>query len=98
MSYLVVVTFDIKDGEAGDYETVYKAFERVGLRRTLRADKGDTVTLPTTTTAGEVDGDNAGAVRDDICERTQDVFRSNKLHGKIFVAVGGNWAWGQRNP
>lgn len=98
MSYFVVVTFDIKDGEPDDYNVVYDGFEKIGLKRTVKSDQGDEITLPSTTTAGKIDGTSAGTVRDDICAKTKAVFAGNNLHGEIFVSVGGDWAWGHRTP
>lgn len=98
MSYFVTVTFDIADGRFEDYEAVYKDFATMGLSRSLRPSQGSAVKLPTTTTAGEFTGQNAGAVRDQICEQTQQVFGRRRLKGEIFVSVGGEWAWGYRQP
>lgn len=98
MSYFVVVTFDIANGKAEDYETVYNEFAKIGLRRTLTYGQGNKIQLPTTTTAGEFNGQNAGSVRDDLCDKTQQIFTRNRLKGEIFVSVGGDWAWGHRRP
>lgn len=96
MSYLVVVTFDIKEGDPDDYNVVYEGLEKIGLKRKIKPDQGEALTLPTTTTAGKIDGASAAAVRDDICTKAKAVFTDNKLNGEIFVSVGGDWAWGHR--
>ena len=98
MSYFVVVTFDIANGRLEDYEGVYKDFVAMGLTRTLQSGKGKTVRLPTTTTAGEFNGQSAGAVRDYLCDQTQRCFVRRHLRGEIFVSVGGDWAWMHRQP
>jgi len=98
MSYFVVVTFDIANGRFEDYEGVYKDFAGLGLTRTLQSGQGKTVRLPTTTTAGEFNGQNAGSVRDCLCDQAQQCFVRRHLHGEIFVSVGGEWAWGHRQP
>lgn len=98
MSYLAIVSFDIKNGDADDYDNVYKGFEAIGLKKTITPDKGEAIMLPTTTTAGEFTGQSAATVRDSLCTDTQAVFTRNNIHGEIFVAVGGGWAWGRRTP
>jgi len=100
MSFFVVVTFDIANGRFEEYEGVYKDFVELGLKRTLQFGQRKTVRLPTTTTttAGEFNGQSSGAVRDYLCEQTQQCFVRRHLHGEIFVSVGGDWAWGHREP
>lgn len=98
MSYFVVATFDIANGRFEDYEGIYQDFATLGLRRTLQTDKGKAVKLPTTTTAGEFNGQSAAAVRDYLCDKTQQCFVRRRLHGEIFMSVGGDWAWGHRQP
>jgi hypothetical protein len=60
MSYFVVVTFDIANGRFEDYEGIYEDFAALGLTRTLQSKQGKTVRLPTTTTAGEFNGQSVG--------------------------------------
>ena len=45
---------------------------------------------------GELDGDNAGAVRDLVAAQIKAAFAALRLKSEIFVTVGGNWAWGSR--
>jgi hypothetical protein len=98
MSYFVVVTFDIANGRFEDYEAIYKDFAAFGLSHTLKSGQGNTVKLPTTTTAGEFNGQGPGSVRDHVCDQTQQCFRRRNLRGEVFVSVGGDWAWGHRQP
>ena len=98
MSYFVTVTFDIANGAHEDYQKIDGEFKKIGLSRTLVSSQGSTLTLPTTTTAGEFNGQNAGEVRDHVCEQTQQAFARHRLHGEVFVVVGDDWAWGQRRP
>lgn len=98
MSYFVVVTFDIANGQREDYEAIYKDFAALGLSPTLRSDQGKTVKLPTTTTAGEFNGQSANSIRDSLCNQTQQCFARRHLHGEIFVSVGGDRSWGHRQP
>lgn len=99
MSYFVVVTFDIAGGRSEDYENLYKDFAALGLSRTLQSSQGNGVKLPTTTTAGEFNGQNSGLVRDYLCDETQQCFARRRLRGEVFVSVGGgDWSWGNRRP
>ncbi|SRR6266700_1246012 len=98
MSYFVVVTFDIANGRFDDYEAIYKDFAALGLGRTLKSGQGTTVKLPTTTTAGEFNGQSTGATRDYLCDQTQQCFTRRGLRGEVFVSVGGDWSWGHRLP
>ena len=98
MSYIAIVSFDIKNGSTKDYENVYKGFETIGLKRIITSDNGKNILLPTTTTAGQFSEQTAVAVRDDLCTKTEAVFTRNGIHGEIFIAVGGDWAWSHRNP
>lgn len=98
MSYFVVVTFDIANGRFEDYEAIYRDFAALGLSRTLKSGQGNTTKLPTTTTAGEFNGQGPGVVRDHVCDQTQQCFRRRSLRGEVFVSVGGDWAWGHRQP
>jgi len=96
MSYFVSVTFDLESGDTEDYKTIYEDFEKNGLKKRIESGEGNEVTLPTTTTAGEFQGNNAGEIRNDICEKTKAVFSKHGYNGQIFVHVGGDWAWGNR--
>ncbi len=98
MSYFVIATFDIKDGSSENYRQVYEDIAALGLRGSLASDGGTKCQLPTTTTAGTFTGVSAAAVRDDLSGRIEHVFHRHGLKGEIFVAVGGDWAWGMRNP
>ena len=96
MSYLVSVSFDIKDGKAEDYATVYAALEKVGLTRTPTSEGGQKITLPTTMVLGEFEANHSVFARLDIAAKCRKAFRDNKLKGEIFVAVGKDWAWLRR--
>ncbi len=98
MSYFVVVTFDIANGRSDDYDAIYVDFAALGVSRTLQSGQGNAVKLPTTTMAGEFNGQSASAVRDYLCDQTQQCFARRCLDGEIFVSVGGDWAWGHRRP
>lgn len=96
MSYLVICTFDLKAASAKDYENAYADLQKMGLAKVQVASQGTKVVIPTTTVAGEFNGASATAVRDDLCTRVQDAFKARRFSSEIFVAVGGDWAWGGR--
>ena len=96
MSYFAMVVFDIKAGKPDDYQKIYDAYAKMGLKREILSGAGKNIKLPTTTTVGTFEGANVTAIRDDLLDRTKSVFKSNKLTGEIFIAVGGNWTWGQQ--
>jgi len=95
MSYLAVVSFDLSNATREDYVSAYEALVDLGLRGTLRSDKGAEVDLPTTTCAGEFTGPSSAAVRDSLKIRIDTAFTKLGLRGKTFVTVGGDWAWVQ---
>ena len=94
MSFLVVVSFDIKDASSKDYENLYNSFEKIGLKRSVKADDGKLYNVPTTTTVvGEFTGQTSAKVRDDLRELVKTAYRINKLTGDFFINVGNNWTW-----
>jgi hypothetical protein len=98
MSYLVTVSFDLKNAKTEDYGRVYDAFKSLALHKQIKADNGVVVQLPTTTCVGYFDGVSASAVRDDLANRTQAAVEQLGLSGEVFVAVGGDWSWARRLP
>lgn len=96
MSYYVVCIFDLKEASRQDYQNAYSDLAKLGLSKTVTSTQGTTITLPTTTTAGEFNGASAAAVRDDITGRVQKAFATRGFTSEIFISVGGDWAWGHR--
>lgn len=96
MSYLAVVTFDLVNAESEDYECIDGKFAKIGLTRSMKADNGNTVDLPFNTYAGKFEGTSAGQVRDYVTNQAELAMKSCSVKGKLFVAVGGDWAWGSR--
>ncbi|MBW3565473.1 MAG: hypothetical protein KY459_12170 [Acidobacteria bacterium] len=94
MSYFVVCTFDLEDASREDYLNAYQDLEAMGLSSTLTSDSGNSVRLPTTTTAGKFNGQSAAAVRNDVQEQVKRAFLRRGFTSEIFVSVGGDWAWG----
>jgi len=98
MSYFALVTFDIKNGDAQDYEMIYAGLSKLGFYTHITGDKGTIIQLPTTTCAGVFTASSAAAARDDLTERVEQLFLKHNLTGEVFVSVGGDWAWGYRKP
>lgn len=96
MSYFVVCTFDLKNADYKDYQDAYADLAKIGLSRKITSDKNGSITLPTTTTAGEFNGTSASSVRDDVCDRVKKAFAARRFKSEIFVSVGGDWSWGHR--
>lgn len=97
MTYLVVVSFDIKNEAASDYKNIYEELKNIGLRDRLADHEGRERELPTSTVAGTFKGSSAKNVRNDICTRVGEAFRNAHIKGKIFISVGRDWMWGIRN-
>jgi len=93
MSYFVVVTFDLKNADWDDYETVYQEFEKIGLDKKIISSEENKILLPSTTVAGMFEGISSSSVRDNIMNKCKKIFKYLRLHGQIFVVVGGNWSW-----
>lgn len=94
MSYLVYCTFDLKNASAKDYDNAYADLQRIGLAKVVKADEGQQVVIPTTSTMGFFNGTSAAAVRNDVLNSVQAAFRARLLKSEIFIVVGGDWAWG----
>lgn len=96
MAYLVFCTFDLKEASATDYQNAYADLAKIGLARVHKSDQGNDVVIPTTAAMGTFNGNSAGSVRNDICDRVQQAFKARRFTSEIFVVVGGDWAWGAR--
>lgn len=94
MSYLVYCTFDLKNASSKDYENAYADLQQIGLAKVVKADEGQHVVIPTTSTMGFFNGTSAAAVRNDVRNSVQTAFRARLLKSEIFIVVGGDWAWG----
>lgn len=94
MAYLVVCTFDLKNATYQDYLNAYADLERIGLKKVIIGDAGKQVVAPTTTTAGEFNGQSALTVRDYVLTQIRAAFASRGFSSEIFVVAGGDWAWG----
>lgn len=94
MSYFVTCTFDLERASRSDYENAYEVLATVGLHRTVVGSSGKDVVAPTTMTMGQFNGTSAAEVRDAVRERVRQAFSGQGFTSEIFIAVGGDWAWG----
>jgi hypothetical protein len=94
MSYLVICTFDLKNANHQDYQNAYADLAKIGLNKIIVGSQGGRVVTPTTTTAGEFNGNSAASVCNDIRAQVKSIFAARRFSSEIFVMVGGDWAWG----
>lgn len=101
MGYQVLLTFDLKNASAKDYENAYAALRNMGLVKVQKGVTGDgkniDAVIPTTTALGDgFEGANAGAVAQAIRAKAIAAFKALKLTSEIFVVAGrdGSWASG----
>lgn len=93
MSYFIVCTFDLEDGSSEDYKNAYLDLEGIGLSHSIESSARKLIELPSTTTAGEFEGDNAASVRDEILNAIKVSFKKRGFTSAIFVSCGGDWGW-----
>ena len=95
MSYVVLCTFDLKNASATDYQNAYSDLEMLGLSRVQDNSSGGKTVIPTTTVLGTYNGQNAGAIRDEVRAKVKAAFSARRFKSEIFVVVGGSdWGWG----
>lgn len=94
MSYLVFVTFDLKNATSQNYKDAYADLEKIGLKKIVVAGSGSNVVIPTTSVMGEFNGSSAANVRDDIRQKVMNAFTARRFKSEILVIVGGDWSWG----
>lgn len=97
MSYLVLCTFDLKNATSNDYQNAYAELDALGLKRVQKTGNGGQVVIPTTAAMGEFNGASAASVRDHVCDQVRAAFARRGFKSEIFIAVGGDWAWGSRS-
>ncbi len=93
MSYLVFVTFDLKNASSEDYKNAYADLDKLGLKRVHKNGRGGNDVIPTTAVMGFFDGTGASKVCEDIRDRVLAAFDARKFKSEIFLVSGGDWAW-----
>ena len=96
MSYMVVLTFDIHNGDSEDYETVTNALAKKGLVKHVTASDNERIDLPENTYVGTFTGSDAREVAKSIREWALDIFKSANVHGQVFVMAGADWGWASK--
>jgi len=94
MNYLVFLSFELERASDRDFDNAFSDLYTLGLKRLVTAEKGDKVVLPGSAAMGMVDGESAAVVQASIRARAQELFKARHFNSKIFVVVGGDWAWG----
>ena len=97
MSYLVSVSFDIKNGTPHDYRMIYEKLDKIGFKRSIMSSDNKLYNIPTTTTVvGEFSGENCAKIRDDLSTKVKKIYETLGLKGEFILVVGGDWAWAIR--
>ncbi len=92
MSYLVFVTFDLKNASSQSYQDAYSDLDKLGLKKVQKNGEVTSV-IPTTAAMGFFDGESASKVCEALRDKVRSAFVARKLKSEIFVVTGGDWAW-----
>jgi hypothetical protein len=95
MSYLVIATYDLSKADPAEYPPLDAELEKAGLVKSLihSASSDEDVPLPGNIFTAKVEGASAADVRDEIRTKMKAAFKKRGGKGRIFVAVGRDWAW-----
>ncbi|PKN20394.1 MAG: hypothetical protein CVU71_00970 [Deltaproteobacteria bacterium HGW-Deltaproteobacteria-6] len=96
MSYFAICTFDLVNCGYEDYQKAYDDLVKIGFKRDITANDGSIVRLPTTTTAGEFNGESVEQIRNNLSDKVENAFSARGFKSEIFISVSGNWAWSRR--
>ncbi len=91
--YLAVLTFDLHNAEAEDYECVERQLAAIGLRKQLQGSNGSQ-DLPYNTYAGTFNGTDATQVWSALLPSVKAALARCGVHGRLFLTVAANYAWG----
>lgn len=101
MTYLVVLTFDLKKADPKFYSKIEAGLDEIGLKKKLKSKKGDFAYLPNNTFAGKFRGKKINLVTKDFRnikkKEVQKIFKKYKLRCNYFISVGTLWAWCNRD-
>jgi len=95
MPKLVIVTFDLSGAKSPQYKSVRDGMADLGLHKYVVKD-GHKVNLPYNTVAGKPKAGSSTGLRDRLAKEIKALFRKHRLKGRVFIAVGGRWAWAKR--
>lgn len=93
MSYMVTLTFDLKNAESVDYDCLESELKKIHLMPKLKGNDGKFYFLPRNTYAGEVAGKDGGSIRNEYVKLIKLAFNNCKVKGKFYVVVGNDWSW-----
>lgn len=92
MSFLVVCIFDLKSAVREDYLYAYMDLAAIGLRQTIKSDKGPSFKLPAAAVMGTFGGDSVEDVRSAVGRKVQSIFKARGFSGTFFVVASADWA------
>lgn len=92
MSYLVFVTFDLKNASSQNYKDAYADLDKLGLKRVHKNGEITSV-IPTTAAMGFFEGTSAAKVCEALRDKVRAAFVARKFKSEIFMVTGGDWAW-----
>jgi hypothetical protein len=92
MTYLVFCVFDLKNAQRDDYLYAYMDLGTLGLRQTVKSDKGPSFKLPAAAVMGTFDGHSVDDVRSAVSKQVQAIFKARGLNGTFFLVVSADWA------
>lgn len=94
MSYLAVLTFDIRNAKSEDYACADQQLAAIGFAKKLTNSNSSTVELPFNTYAGQFNGTNPSDVWKSLASQAKQALLRCNVHGRLFLVVSDNWAWG----
>ena len=92
MQLMVLVTFDLKNATAADYEKAYAGLAKFGLKKAHASANGSAV-IPTTTVMGYTEGESCEVIVQAVRDTVGGLFVKLNLRSEVFVAVGANGWW-----
>jgi hypothetical protein len=97
MSFLVTVTFDLRNAHPSKYRKVHGDLAKIDLSKFVSGKKHIDKKLPANTFvaefAEEFEDDSSKETVAYIKKNILKIFEKRKVKGRYFVAVGRKWAW-----
>ena len=94
MSYPVLCVFNLKAASRDDHLYAYADLARLGMKRVVKSDGGNSVTLPPAAVMGTFDGKTVNEVLGAVGRQVEDIFKARGYHAEFAVFVATSWAWG----
>lgn len=97
MTYFVVVSFELEDASAEQYDLIASGLKELGFQDLVTSSSGESARLPRTTFVGQFTGASAGKIRTDLSNSVKDLFQRVGFTSAIFLLVSGaGWSWGTK--